>query len=233
MTHRDALSAAAAWVDWAQVVAAVFAVVAALAIPITAYFRRPSLRLLEAGVSRHSAIEAGGFAYLRLTVENKPRRRAARSTRVHVEGYRRVGEAESELVSLGHPMLGWPSAGEEADEGAVTVYSGTSRPIGLGHFVNARRGADGRLVRGSGEWIASYAREDPEASWHLLLDLHNLDIRNDRDKLPPGDWLVRLLVGAADGDARRYDVQIAWTGDAPDASAVLSEALERLHVEQI
>jgi hypothetical protein len=31
-----------------------------------------------------------------------------------------------------------------------------------------------------------------------------LDILNDRDKLPPGDWVIRLLLGA-DGDAQEYD----------------------------
>jgi hypothetical protein len=57
-----------------------------------------------------------------------------------------------------------------------------------------------------------------------------LDILNDRDKLPPGDWVIRLLLGA-DGDAQEYDVHVAWSGDAAHGKTVLAEALNRLQVE--
>ena len=55
-------------------------------------------------------------------------------------------------------------------------------------------------------------------------------IFNDRDKLPPGEWVIRLLVGADDGGASRHDVHIAWSADAPDYRTVLAEALVRLEV---
>jgi hypothetical protein len=58
-----------------------------------------------------------------------------------------------------------------------------------------------------------------------------LDILNDRDKLPPGDLVIRLLLGADDGDAQEYDVHVAWSGDAADGKTVLAEALNRLQVE--
>lgn len=66
-----------------------------------------------------------------------------------------------------------------------------------------------------------------------MLSLHELSILDDRDKLPPGEWVIRLLVGANDGDARRYDVHVAWSGDAIDGAVVLAEGLERLHVERV
>ena len=93
---------------------------------------------------------------------------------------------------------------------------------------------DGRLVRRQDGGISQYAANDPEgAAWHLLLSVHGLEILSDRDKLPPGQWIIRLLVGADDGDARRYDVHLAWPGDAPDAKSVLKEALDHLYVEAL
>lgn len=216
----------------AQIVAAVFAVLAAIAIPLTAYRRRPHVRLTEDGAKRHSHVEADGVGYLRLVVANKRRRRAARGTRVIVEGYRLQTDPETELVSLSHPSLRWPSAVEAAAEATLTVYSGSSRPIGLGQFVRAVRGANERLVRGSANNIAHFAADNSEgATWHLCLALHNLDILDDRDKLSAGAWVIQLLVGADDGDAHRYDVHIAWDGNsAQTAEQVLAAALGRLDV---
>jgi hypothetical protein len=231
-TAVERAAADPSWVDTAQVVAAVFAVLAAIAIPATAYLRRPSVRLTEKGAARHSRVEGNDVALLRLVVENPRRRRAARGTRVIVEGYRRSDQRDDELVSLANPSLGWPSA-IEGTAGAVTVFSGTGRPIGLGRFARARRYPDGRLVKAHDGSIAGYAANDPEgASWHLVLDLHNLSLTDDRDKLPPGEWVIRLLVGADDGDARAYDVHVAWSGDAAEPPDVLREALKRLHVER-
>jgi hypothetical protein len=225
-----------AWADWAVVATAVAAVLIAAAVPLTAYLRRPNLRLIEEGAARHSHIESDGLAYLRLVVENGRRRRAAKETRVIVEGYRPQGQSEGELVSLAHPSLGWPSAVEarsEATVAAVTVYSGAGRPVEFGRFIRAKRTADGRLMRGPVGNIAQYASGDPDATWHLMLGLHDLDILDDRDKLPPGRWIVRLLVGADDGDAHRYDVHVAWNESSPDADTVLRDALERLAIERV
>ena len=70
-----------------------------------------------------------------------------------------------------------------------------------------------------------------EAEWHLTLELHNLDLYDDRDKLAPGEWVIRLLVGADDGDAQAYDVHIAWSaGIGNNPPAVLDEALERFEI---
>jgi hypothetical protein len=145
-----------AWFDWAQVAAAAFAAGAALAIPVTAYRRRPSLKLTEKEATRHSRVEGDERAYLRLLVSNERRHRAAQGTRVLVEGYRRQSESESELVSLAYPALEWPS--ERADEPTVTVYAGAGRPVGLGKFVRARRTPEGRLIQGSGGAISLTTR---------------------------------------------------------------------------
>lgn len=222
---------------WAQVAAAVFAVLAAITIPLTAYRRRPDLELTEQDADRHSRVEGPAGAHLRLFVANGSRRRAAQATRVLVEGYRPLRDPDG-WISLSHPSLGWPSA-IDAGEGAVTLYSGSGRPIGLGIFARARRRPDGTLVRApggpDGDHIAIYGAGDPEgASWHLILALQGLSIiSDDRDKLPAGEWVIRLLVGANDGDARRYDVHVAWRGDAVDEATVLAESLDRLHVERV
>ena len=217
------------WVDGAQVAAAVFAVLAAVAIPLTAFWRRPRLTLTDKDAKRHSHVESNA-PHLRLLVENKARRRAARGARVIVEGYRRQSDPPDQWTSMAHPSLAWPSA-TEATSGEVTIYSGSGRPIGLGIFIRARRTPDGTLIRAQGR-IAEYAPDDPEgASWHLCLTLHALDILNDRDKLPADQWVIRLLLGADDGDAERYDVYVAWSGDAKDGEAVLTEVLDHLHVE--
>jgi len=91
--------------DWA-IVTAVAAVLIPAAVPLSAYVRRPKLRLTEKDAARHSHVESDGLAYLRLVVENAPRKRAAHGTRVIVEGYRQLGESEDEFHSLAHPLLG-------------------------------------------------------------------------------------------------------------------------------
>jgi hypothetical protein len=72
------------------------------------------------------------------------------------------------------------------------------------------------------------------ASWYLRLTLaFDLDINDDRDKLPPveGGYVVRLLVGADDGAARVFDVDINWNGDgALRPEEVLDSALDHLSV---
>jgi len=74
------------------------------------------------------------------------------------------------------------------------------------------------------------ASGDPDATWHLMLGLHNLSINDDRDKLPPASWVIRLLVGADDGDAYRCDVHLAWSESLPSSEAILREALNRLAI---
>lgn len=58
-------------------------------------------------------------------------------------------------------------------------------------------------------------------------------ISDDRDKLPPSQWIIRLPVGADDGDAYRCDVHLAWSESRPSAQSVVDEALERLAIVSI
>lgn len=222
--------------DWALVVTAVAAVLTAAGVPLSTYLRRPKLRLTETDAARHSHVESDGLAYLRLAVENAPHKRAAHGTRVIVEGYRRQGEAEEELRSLAHPSLGWPSAVEartDATVAAVTIHSGSGRPIDFGRFIRARRTAGDRLERTAEGHVVHRPTGDPDATWHLILGLHDLSISDDRDKLRPGPWIIRLLVGADDGDAYRCDVHVAWSESLPSSQAVLEEALGRLAIVSV
>jgi hypothetical protein len=184
--------------------------------------------------------KAGAIPHLRLTVENARCKRAAHRTRVIVVGVRRRDTPEP--TSLSHPSLAWPSAGIDSDaEPAVTIHSGTGRPIGVGKFLRPKRGLDGLVERLTVEVVEgkevtaprAYRDDDLSATWHLMLDIHGFEIIDDRDKLTPGEWTIQLLVAADDGDAQRYEVHVAWSGDAADAAAVLEETMERLHVEHV
>lgn len=97
----------------------------------------------------------------------------------------------------------------------------------------------GVVIRG----IPHYARDQDYADnsgaegWYLRLALaFGLDINDNRDKLPPveGGYAVRLLVGADDGAARAFEVDIDWDGDPnlkPDE--VLATTLDHLHVREV
>lgn len=150
-----------------------------------------------------------------------------------MEGFRALHEPDhAGLTSLSHPSLAWPSTAADMPASTVTIYSDSGRPFGLGGFVRAARRPDGKLTRGSTGNISEYAADNEYgATWHLVLALQGFNITDDRDKLSAGEWVIRLLVGADDGDARRYDVHVAWDGDpAQTPQAVLDSALERLAV---
>jgi hypothetical protein len=236
------VAVAASVFEWAQVVAAAGAIVVAGLVAWLPYFRRPKLDLEEDTDRVHSHVEADGVPYLRLLVANAKRKRAARGTRVLVEGYRPQGD--SRLITLGHPSLGWPSAPEATQTAAIEIFGGGRRPIGFGRLIHARMGDEGRLMRpnaidpSTGRSILGVPHypEAEDGRWYLWLDLaYGLDILDDRDKLPPrdGGYSVRLIVGADDGDAKSYEVDIAWDGGAPDAQAAMRSALEHLAVRKV
>jgi hypothetical protein len=234
------------WIEWAQVVGATAGVVIAGLVAFMPYVRRPRLTIKEDLDTANSRVEAsamGGLPHVRLLVANAKRRRAAQGTRVLVEGYTRAG---SELTTLGHPSLDWPSAGEAAASAAVTVFAGGARPITLGYFIRVRR-EQGRLLRphrvdpqGTPMYtLPHYARprdyDDGDAEgWYFKLALaFGLDINDDRDKLPPVEegYIVRLVVGADDGAARAFKVHLNWDGDPGlTPEQVLESALRHLAV---
>lgn len=126
-------------------VAAAFAVVAAVAVPVTTFVRRPRLRLIEDVARVHTRLEALTVPWIRLVVTNEKRRRAAQGTRVFVEHYRtQIGGSP---VSMGSPELSWPSA--LGDNAGAVVFAGGSRPLDLGALRPAAEHAGGQLLMSS------------------------------------------------------------------------------------
>ena len=175
-------------------------------------------------------------------MRNAKGKRSAKQARVVLDGYRPAGSTDP-LERLGSPFLGWPSAfGQDSDSYVSVVFSDAVRPVGLGRFgrvrVNPddeRREREARYTMRVGEIVdpgpVRHFPDAPDARWHLHLELADqFQITDERDWLSPGSWTVRLIVGADDGDARAYDVDLAWTGDEPDAQAVLRAALGSLKV---
>jgi hypothetical protein len=118
------------WIDVAQVGAAVGAIA-----------RRPKLSIEEELDRANSLVETsdlGGMPHVRILVRNVKRRRAAQGTRVLIEGYTARGSDLPGFRTLGHQSLDWPSNGEAATTGAVTVFAGGARPITLGYFIRVR-----------------------------------------------------------------------------------------------
>jgi hypothetical protein len=90
------------WLGAAQVVAAVFAVLAAVAIPVVAFFRAPKLSILEDTEAAHSRVEGTGLPYIRLLVTNARFRRAGHHAQVLVERYSEHG-AGAAPTTIGTP----------------------------------------------------------------------------------------------------------------------------------
>ena len=191
------------WPDYLTAVAAAGAVIAAIAIPLTAYARRPRLSLSEDEEGIHTRLEGGGekIPWLRLVVHNKGWRRAAQGTRVLVQSYQELSPGATR-VAMGSPELGWPST-DILIGGGVVVFAGGDRPLDFGYL--ARSGNKWQLV--------------------LCLAMHakNVKLSDRREYLPPVDsgYTVRLLVGADDGAARTYKVDVNWDGDAASPEAAL------------
>jgi hypothetical protein len=236
------------WIDVAQVVAATAGILIAALVAFMPFVRRPRLSVEEDEERVASRVEritgVGLLPHVRLLVANRKWRRAAQETRVFVEWYREQ-DGESR-VSLGHPPLFWPSVPEEEATGGVVVFAGGRRPVGLGTLIRVRLSKSGRIERppawtqglsASVSLTESKSPHIPEGGadgWYLFLA--ELDINDDRDKLPPVEngYTIRLLVGADDGAARAYEVDISWDGDpkqTPDE--VLASALDHLGVREV
>jgi len=102
--------------------------------------------------------------------------------------------------------------------GGVVVFAGGRRPVDFAALDRPIRDAKGRVTQVGG------ASSGP---WELRLTLamhgRGVFISNFREILPPrpSGYTVRLLVGADDGAARRFDVDVNWDGDAADPAAAL------------
>lgn len=240
----------ASWLDVATAVTAVGGILIAALVAAMPFARRPRLSITEDPERVHSRVEdttAGHLPHVRLLVANEKRRRAAQGTRVLVEWYQ---ARNGERVSLSHPSLGWPSAPEsERATASVVVFAGGHRPVSLGRLIRVQVDDDGGVFRADvytqSLSAAMGARRFPhfdklepdderDARWFLYLA--ELDVNDDRDKLRPVEngYVIRLLVGADDGAARSFEVDIAWDGD-PQLSAeeVLASALDHLAVREV
>lgn len=208
-----------ALLPWATSLAAIGAFLTAAAIPLTAFYRRPSLTLHEDDQRVHSLVEGDGLPYLRLVVKNRRGRRAARAARVFVVHYREQGPADS-VTTMGSPDLGWTSLFNAHG----VVLPGGERPIDFGVLFPAYRNNYGQVV-------SNYPDEDPAMivskgrEWQFKLSLANgLALANQREYLAPkpNGYVVRLDLGAEEGPARSYDVYVNWNGTAKDEQAALT-----------
>jgi hypothetical protein len=231
--------------DWAPLVISAVALLASIGAVLFPFWRRPSLSLHDDPERTHSRVEGDGLPYLRLLVRNAKGKRSGKQARVVLDGYR-PAESTGPLTRLGSPFLGWPSAfGQDSDSYISVVFSDAARPVGLGRFARVRVNPDERLEReeryrqdlstpppGPIRHFPD-AQAAPDARWHLHLELADAAaITDERDWLEPGSWTVRLIVGADDGDAHAYEVDVAWIGDESDAEAVLKAALDSLKVRR-
>jgi hypothetical protein len=233
--------------DWGPLAISVIAFLASIGAVALPYWRRPNLHLEADPERTHSRVEGNGIPHIRLLVRNAKGKRSATHTRVVLDGYRRA-KTRQPLTRLGSPFLGWPSIfGQDSDSYVAVIFSDAARPVGLGRFARVRVDPDdGRLEReerytqtvGGAPIGLPPVRHfpdpqaAPDARWHLHLQLADTyEITDERDWLSPGAWTVRLIVGADDGDARAYDVDLAWSGDEADAQAVLNAALAGLNVK--
>jgi hypothetical protein len=129
------------WVDAAQVVTAAAGLIVAGLVAVMPHLRRPKLRIEEERDKANSRVEAsimGGMPHVRILVRNAKRRRAAKGTRVLIEGYRPKSDPGATITTLGHPSLEAEHR-RGAGTAAVTVFAGGARPITLGYFIRVRR----------------------------------------------------------------------------------------------
>jgi hypothetical protein len=237
---------------WGPLAISAVAILLSIGAVVLPYHRRPNLSLLEDDERTHSRVEGDGVPYVRLLVRNAKGKRSAKHARVVLDGYRSAGSTDP-FVRLGSPFLGWPSVGgQDSDSYVSVVFSDAARPVGLGRFKRVRVSPDDglrereeryRQALGSVSIVTTTEPASvihfpdpvaaPDARWHLHLKLADDDeLTDERDWLPPGAWTIRLIVGADDGDAHAYEVDLAWAGDEPDSATLLSSALDRLEVRR-
>jgi hypothetical protein len=207
------------WVHALTVVAAVLAAVAAVAVPLTTHLRRPRLSIVEDADRIHTRLEGPQG---QRSVDQAPRRQPAAPPR----GPRRP-RARRALSRV-------PAGGYSGDDGEPRARLAEHGGPGGRRRRRLRRGPPTR-----GLWRPRAAHPRPsrlratagrgqESLWELSLSLamhaQGRFISNFREILPakPNGYTVRLLIGADDGAARRFDVDVNWNEQAPDAKAALA-----------
>ena len=193
------------WTDWLQLAIAASVAGVAVAVPLTAYFRRPQLTLAEDVQSDYSGVVGAKEPRVRLLAKNARRKRAAHQTRVEMMGYRRHDDAD--WTWLGSLPLRWRGTYDPSD---VTVYAGLTRPVDLGAYWEPPDGWEPRPG-----WPERPAPErEAEIEEASVWNFHPALQSCGRIPLAPGSWGIRVLIGAEEADAGVCDVDVSWRGDA-------------------
>jgi hypothetical protein len=222
------------WGTATPIAISIAALVVSIGGSIAPYYRRPKLTLREDESREHSRVEGNGIPHVRAVVENAMGKRSAKHVRVVLDGARKKGD--DQWTRFGSPFLAWPSVfGQESDAYVDVIFAGTSRPVGIGQMMRVRRTDAGKIERGyhpaGGTWIVMHDPADADGQWHLHLELAgNFQLTDERDWLTPGEWVLRLVAGADDGDAHTCEVHLAWRGDEPNAEMALANLLDHLAV---
>lgn len=172
--------------------------------------RRPMLGLVADEPRLHSQVETTPdgrreIPCVRLIVTNATGRRAAIRTRVLVDRYMRADGTPP--MSAGSPSLGWPTA-IDAQAASVTIFAGSGRPVNFGQLQRRPIPQDTHDGQKHGPW-------------ELHLNIEGAPPADLRQILRGPEHVVRLVVGADDGDAVTFDVRVTWDLAALDPDTAL------------
>jgi len=221
-------------VSWVALGVSTLALLVSFCAAYFPYARRPKLTL-KADDGTHSYVEGDGKPYLRVLAHNEKGKRSAKRARLVLDGYK-AQDDDGPYKRLGSPFLGWPSVfGQDSDSYVEVVFADAERPVSIGHFaaieIDKQRNRPNR-VRVGNEWLVEeFNRLEGGRTWYMHLDMaSSFFITEDRDWLAPGEWTIRVILGADDGDARAYKVNLAWKGIEPTANVLLLAVLDSLEV---
>jgi hypothetical protein len=73
------------------------------------------------------------------------------------------------------------------------------------------------------------------AEWRLVLALAGSAPNDERHILPPvaNGYAIRLVIGASDGAARTFEVDLDWDSAAPTAASALHSVFDHLAVRGV
>jgi hypothetical protein len=125
----------------------------------------------------------------------------------------------------------------------ISIFSGVTRPFDLGELFPAMRKSEPpyRLVREQGDDgkeiedqpIRIPVSDGGEWQFRLAVNPAEHAIADDRHFLWPGDWTVTLTVGADEGTAKTFDVELSWNPTAIEEQAALNSLLDTLSISRI
>lgn len=96
------------------------------------------------------------------------------------------------------------------------VFAGTSRPVDFGVVLRHLPGT-------AFEPVDPFHPPEPSGPWQLKLALAgNLALADEREYLAPGDWVVRVILGADEADGQAYDVLVSWSDGAEGPADALA-----------